>query len=149
MSFSRHKIMLLSMLFIVFEWLEFGNGNLLDNFLIVVTTTVHVPSAIGAWWNDIAITSHTCPKTHGIQEIGSRTSTFIASFRVVYEWHTKTFVKILTVHHGMQRKLTKHLTTFNSKSFTKLKLLVHLKILTSQHVIYFQQFGKQYVPIIL
>jgi hypothetical protein len=40
--------MLLSMLFIVFEWLEFGNGNLLDNFLIVVTTTVHVPSAIGA-----------------------------------------------------------------------------------------------------
>jgi hypothetical protein len=48
MSFSHHKIIEFSMFFIVFEWLEFGNDNLVDNLLIVVTTTIHVPSAIGA-----------------------------------------------------------------------------------------------------
>jgi hypothetical protein len=40
--------MLLSMPFIVFEWFEFGNDNLVDKFLIVITTIIHVPSAIGA-----------------------------------------------------------------------------------------------------
>jgi hypothetical protein len=53
------------------------------------------------------------------------------------------------VHHGIQRKLTKHLTICNSKSFTKFKLLAPLKILTYHHVIYLQQFGKQHVPIVL
>jgi hypothetical protein len=48
MFFSHHKIIEFSMFFIVFEWLEFGNDNLVDNLLIVVTTTIHVPSAIGA-----------------------------------------------------------------------------------------------------
>jgi hypothetical protein len=73
------------MLFIVFEWLEYGNGNLVDDFLIVITTTVHVPSAICVLWNYMPTTPHTCPKAHGIQENGSRSLTFIIGFKVFYK----------------------------------------------------------------
>jgi hypothetical protein len=52
------------------------------------------------------------------------------------------------IHHGIQREQIEHLTTCNSKSFIKFKLLVFLKILTYEQAIYLQQFGKQLVPII-
>jgi hypothetical protein len=114
----------------------------------MVTTIVHVPSAISAWWNDMPTTPHTCPKAHGTREIGSRSSTFIVGFKVFYNWHAKIFVKILKVHHGIQREPIEHLTTCNSKSFIKFKLPILLKILTYEQVIYLQQFGKQLVSIV-
>jgi hypothetical protein len=47
MSLSCHKTMAFSMPFIL-AWVEVGNGNLVEPFLTIETTTIQVPNAIGA-----------------------------------------------------------------------------------------------------
>ncbi len=84
MSFSRHNTIPFSMPFI-FEVDGLGNGTLVEPFLIIlVTTTKHVPSAIGLPWNVMPV-PHTTPKLHGIQLVRSKTSTFILGFKISYK----------------------------------------------------------------
>ncbi len=76
-----HNTIPFSMSFI-FEVYGLGNGTLVEPFLITfVTTTKHVPSAIRLLWNVMPM-PHTTPKTHGIQLVRSKTSTFILGFKI-------------------------------------------------------------------
>ncbi len=81
MFFSRHNTIPFSMPFI-FEATGLGNGTLVEPFIIIfITTTIHVPSAIGLPWNVMPM-PHTTPKAHGIQLVKSKTSTFILGFKI-------------------------------------------------------------------
>ncbi len=66
----------------IFEATGLGNGTLVEPLLItLVTTIVHVPSAIGLAWNVMPM-PHTTPKADGIQLVKSKTSTFILHFKI-------------------------------------------------------------------
>ncbi len=66
----------------IFEATGLGNGTLVEPFIIIlVITTIHVPSAIGLPWNVIPM-PHTTHKAHRIQLVKSKTSTFILGFKI-------------------------------------------------------------------